>query len=166
MTERINFSSGIVSWSVHRRTLKDGTVVEQDRARLRVAHNGEHLRFTKAFPASNRLNTDRKKQIAVNNWIAELSREQEERIAAEEAEAKAKEEAERKAKRKEKIKTVPDAVDEFLDGWNVEGSRSGMMSSSFATIRISASYSSGVTGRDVGMISRYRGFSGECLCVE
>ena len=122
MTERINFSSGIVSWSVHRRTLKDGTVVEQDRARLRVAHNGEHLRFTKAFPASNRLNTDRKKQIAVNNWIAELSREQEERIAAEEAEAKAKEEAERKAKRKEKIKTVPDAVDEFLDGWNVEGS--------------------------------------------
>ena len=117
--------------------------------------------------------SSRKKANAISKWMTELESEQEKQIAAEEVEReareakrKAREEAKRKKETEKNAKSVPDAVDEFLDGWNVEGSRSGMMSSSFATIRISASYSSGVTGRDVGMISRYRGFSGECLCVE
>ena len=122
MVEKINYAALRPTWTVQKTTRKDGSVTKQHRVLLRIMVDGKRKTITKCFPVGTNLDTERKRNMALKKWIAELEEKQDGEIAAEEAERRAKEEAERREAARRNSKSVGDAVDEFLDGWNVENS--------------------------------------------
>jgi integrase len=117
--ERINYGAAKATWQTVTRTAKDGTTTEQQRVILRYYVDGKRKGKTKVFPASRVLDTDRKRDNALRQWVRELEAEQdrairEERQRDEEREA-ARAEAERIAREAAERVNLIEYMREYID---------------------------------------------------